>query len=94
MNKKINRYSIEKYFKKLEIETERKTPKDIKEFINSKRFSESLCDVINIKDMDFIHLIRTLKKENEYWLNAYLDMKRTHRQYKRSIAHKLGVLND
>ena len=65
MTKKINRYSIEKYFKKLEIETERKTPKDIKEFINSKRFSESLGDVIKVGDMDLIHLIRTLKKENE-----------------------------
>ncbi|MBN87974.1 hypothetical protein CMO95_00015 [Candidatus Woesearchaeota archaeon] len=81
MTKKINRYSIEKYFKKLEIETERKTPIDIKEFINSKRFSESLGDVIKVGDMDLIHLIRTLKKENDYWVNAYLDMKKHHREF-------------
>jgi hypothetical protein len=62
MKKQINKYSIDKYFKKLEIDTERKTPVDIKEFIKSKRFSDSLGDMIKVGDMDFIHLIRSLKK--------------------------------
>lgn len=81
MTKKINKYSIDKYFKKLEIDTERKTPVDIKEFIKSKRFSDSLGDMIKVGDMDFIHLIRSLKKDCDFWINAYLDMKKHHREF-------------
>ena len=85
MTKKINKYSIDKYFKKLEIDTERKTPVDIKEFIKSKRFSDSLGDMIKVGDMDFIHLIRSLKKDCDFWINAYLDMKKHHRNFKDKI---------
>ena len=56
--KKINRYSINKYFKKLEIETERKTPIDIEEFLKHKRYSKSKDQFIEIGKMDIIHLIR------------------------------------
>lgn len=94
MTKKINRYSIEKYFKKLEIETERKTPKDIQKLLKESRYSESLNGPIEYGKMTIEHFIRSMVKSNDYWLNAYLDMKKTHRQYKRNIAQKLGVLNN
>ena len=83
MTKKINRYSIEKYFKKLEIETERKTPKDIKEILKTERFSESLGKPIAYGQMDMAHFIRSLIKENDYWLDVIMDKNKKIRELKR-----------
>ena len=80
--KKINRYSINKYFKKLEIETERKTPKDIKKILKTTRFSESLNEPIAYGKMTLEHFIRSIMKENNYWLNVMLEQKKELRKLK------------
>ena len=81
--KKINRYSIDKYFKKLEIETERKTPKDIKEILKTERFSESLGQPIAYGKMTVEHFVRSLIKENNYWLDVIMDKNKKIRELKR-----------
>ena len=75
MTKQINRYSLNKYFKKLEIETERKTPKDIKAILKTFRYSESLKGPISIGDMTLEHFVRSLLKDNQFWFDAYQDQK-------------------
>lgn len=83
MTKKINRYSLDKYFKKLEIETEKKTPKDIKEILNTSRYSESLKGPIAYGKMTIEHFMRSVIKENEYWLDVIVEQKRKIRELKR-----------
>jgi hypothetical protein len=69
--KKHNQYSLENYFKILEIKTGRKNPCDIMEFLEEEYYSQSKGDTIKYKDMDITHLIRVLKnkaKDNEHIL--------------------------
>ena len=93
MKKQINRYSLNKYFKKLEIETERKTPKDIKAILKTFRYSESLKSPICIGDMTLEHFVRSLLKDNQFWLDAYLSKKKEIRQLKKDIRF-MRLLND
>lgn len=85
MKKQINRYSLNKYFKKLEIETERKTPKDIKAILKTFRYSESLKGPVSIGDMTLEHFVRSLLKDNQFWLDAYLEQKKKIRQLKKDV---------
>ena len=65
--KKYNQYSLENYFKILEIQTGRKNPCDIMEFLEEQYFSKSKATHIKYKDMDITHLIRVM-------LNASADV--------------------
>ena len=69
--KKYNQYSLENYFKILEIQTGRKNPCDVMEFLEEEYYSQSKSDTIKYKDMDITHLIRVLKnkaRDNEHIL--------------------------
>ena len=59
--KKHNQYSLENYFKILEIQTGRKNPCDIMEFLEDEYYSQSKSENIKYKHMDITHLIRVLK---------------------------------
>ena len=86
--KKINRYSINKYFKKLEIETERKTPIDIEEFLKHKRYSKSKDQFIEIGKMDIIHLIRSFIKQTENDLDNILYLRSENIKLKNRLKRK------
>ena len=58
--KKYNQYSLENYFKILEIQTGRKNPSDIMEFLEEQYFSKSKATHVKYKDMDITHLIRVM----------------------------------
>ncbi len=60
--KKHNQYSLENYFKILEIKTGRKNPCDIMEFLEGEYYSQSKGDTVRYKDMDITYLIRVVKK--------------------------------
>ena len=64
---KYNQYSLENYFKILEIQTGRKNPSDIMEFLEEQYFSKSKATHVKYKDMDITHLIRVM-------LNASTDV--------------------
>jgi len=63
--KKHNQYSLENYFKILEIKTGRKNPCDIMEFLEDEYYSQSKSTNIKYKTMDITHLIRVLKNRAE-----------------------------
>jgi hypothetical protein len=63
--KKHNQYSLENYFKILEIKTGRKNPCDIMEFLEDEYYSHSKSINIKYKTMDITHLIRVLKNKAE-----------------------------
>jgi len=63
--KKHNQYSLENYFKILEIKTGRKNPCDIMEFLEDEYYSQSKSENIKYKTMDITHLIRVLKNKAE-----------------------------
>ena len=63
--KKHNQYSLENYFKILEIKTGRKNPCDIMEFLEDEYYSHSKSENIKYKTMDITHLIRVLKNKAE-----------------------------
>jgi len=63
--KKHNQYSLENYFKILEIKTGRKNPCDIMEFLEDEYYSHSKSINIKYKTMDITHLIRVLKNRTE-----------------------------
>ena len=65
--KKYNQYSLENHFKILEIQTGRKNPCDIMEFLEEQYFSKSKATHVKYKDMDITHLIRVM-------LNASADV--------------------
>jgi len=58
--KKYNQYSLENHFKILEIQTGRKNPCDIMEFLEGEYYSNSKENFIKYKDMDITHLIRVM----------------------------------
>ena len=59
---KYNQYTLENYFKILEIQTGRKNPCDIMEFLEDEYYSKSIKEWIRYKDMDITYLIRVLLK--------------------------------
>ena len=59
---KYNQYTLENYFKILEIQTGRKNPCDIMEFLEDEYYSKSKKEWIRSKDMDITYLIRVLLK--------------------------------
>ena len=65
--KKHNQYSLENYFNILEIQTGRKNPCDIMEFLEEQYYSVSKEKYVKYKDMDITHLIRVM-------LNASADV--------------------
>ena len=64
---KYNQYTLENHFKILEIQTGRKNPCDIMEFLEEQYFSKSKATHVKYKDMDITHLIRVM-------LNASADV--------------------
>ena len=58
--KKYNQYTLENHFKILEIQTGRKNPCDIMEFLEEQYFSKSKATHVKYKDMDITHLIRVM----------------------------------
>lgn len=65
--RKYNQYTLENHFKILEIQTGRKNPCDIMEFLEEEYYSQSKKVYIKYKDMDITHLIRVM-------LNASADV--------------------
>ena len=63
--KKYNQYTLENYFKILEIQTGRKNPCDIMEFLEEQYYSTSKEKYIKYKDMDITHLIRVMLNASE-----------------------------
>ena len=59
---KYNQYTLENYFKILEIQTGRKNPCDVMEFLEDEYYSKSKKEWIRYKDMDITYLIRVLLK--------------------------------
>ena len=64
---KYNQYTLENHFKILEIQTGRKNPCDIMEFLEEQYYSKSSEKYVKYKDMDITHLIRVM-------LNASTDV--------------------
>jgi len=60
MKNKYNQYTLENYFKMLTIQTGRKNPCDIMEFLEEQYFSKSKEKYVKYKDMDITHLIRVM----------------------------------
>ena len=60
--KKYNQYTLENHFKILEIQTGRKNPCDVMEFLEDEYYSKSKKEWIRYKDMDITYLIRVLLK--------------------------------
>ena len=58
--KKYNQYTLENHFKILEIQTGRKNPCDIMEFLDKQYYSKSKEKYIKYKDMDITHLISVM----------------------------------
>ena len=63
--KKYNQYTLENHFKILEIQTGRKNPCDIMEFLEEQYFSKSKATHVKYKDMDITHLIRVMLNASE-----------------------------
>ena len=75
---KYNQYTLENHFKILEIQTGRKNPCDIMEFLEEQYYSKSKEKYVKYKDMDITHLIRVM-------LNASDDV--VNHVYKLSLIH-------
>ncbi len=67
--KKYNQYSLENHFKILEIQTGRKNPCDIMEFLEEEYYSNSKEKYIKYKDMDITHLIRVMLNASDDVVN-------------------------
>ena len=63
--KKYNQYTLENHFKILEVQTGRKNPCDIMEFLEEQYFSKSKEKYVKYKDMDITHLIRVMLNASE-----------------------------
>ena len=66
MKKQINKYSLKKYLEHLKIDIDRKLPCDVVEFSNQEYYSTSKKKWIKYKDMDMIHVLRSLLKDKKY----------------------------
>ena len=67
--KKYNQYTLENHFKILEIQTGRKNPCDIMEFLEEEYYSNSKEKYIKYKDMDITHLIRVMLNASDDVVN-------------------------
>jgi hypothetical protein len=91
--KKYNQYSLENHFKILEIQTGRKNPCDIMEFLEGQYFSKSKATHVKYKDMDITHLIRVM-------LNASEDVEEIREENERlrlvikNLTNLIGELNN
>jgi hypothetical protein len=91
--KKYNQYSLENHFKILEIQTGRKNPCDIMEFLEEQYFSKSKETYVKYKDMDITHLIRVM-------LNASEDVEEIREENERlrlvikNLTNLIGELNN
>lgn len=65
MKNKYNQYTLENHFKILEVQTGRKNPCDIMEFLEEQYFSKSKEKYVKYKDMDITHLIRVMLNASE-----------------------------
>jgi len=72
--KKYNQYTLENYFKILEIQTGRKNPCDIMEFLEEQYFSKSKATHVKYKDMDITHLIRVMLNASDDVENNRLEV--------------------
>ena len=72
--KKYNQYTLENYFKILEIQTGRKNPYDIMEFLEEQYFSKSKATHVKYKDMDITHLIRVMLNASDDVENNRLEV--------------------
>ena len=71
---KYNQYTLENYFKILEIQTGRKNPCDIMEFLEEQYFSKSKATHVKYKDMDITHLIRVMLNASDDVENNRLEV--------------------
>ena len=91
--KKYNQYTLENHFKILEIQTGRKNPSDIMEFLEEQYFSKSKATHVKYKDMDITHLIRVM-------LNASEDVEEIREENERlrlvikNLTNLIGELNN
>ena len=91
--KKYNQYSLENHFKILEIQTGRKNPCDVMEFLEGEYYSNSKEKYIKYKDMDITHLIRVM-------LNASEDVEEIREENERlrlvikNLTNLIGELNN
>ena len=67
--KKYNQYTLENHFKILEIQTGRKNPCDVMEFLEEQYYSTSKEKYIKYKDMDITHLIRVMLNASDDVVN-------------------------
>ena len=72
--KKYNQYSLENHFKILEIQTGRKNPCDIMEFLEEQYYSKSSEKYVKYKDMDITHLIRVMLNASDDVENNRLEV--------------------
>ena len=72
--KKYNQYTLENYFKILEIQTGRKNPCDIMEFLEEQYYSKSSEKYVKYKDMDITHLIRVMLNASDDVENNRLEV--------------------
>ena len=66
MKKQTNKYSLKKYLEHLKIDIDRKLPCDVVEFSNQDYYSTSKKQYLKYKDMDLIHVLRSLLKDKKY----------------------------
>jgi acyl carrier protein phosphodiesterase len=66
MKKQTNKYSLKKYLEHLKIDIDRKLPCDVVEFSNQEYYSTSKKQYLKYKDMDLIHVLRSLLKDKKY----------------------------
>ena len=66
MKKQVNKYSLKKYLEHLKIDIDRKLPCDVVEFSNQDYYSTSKKQYLKYKDMDLIHVLRSLLKDRKY----------------------------
>jgi len=92
--KKHNQYSLENYFKILEIKTGRKNPCDIMEFLEDEYYSHSKSENIKYKTMDITHLIRVLKNRAEDNEVILAENGRLQNEIERIRKHITKVLED
>ena len=71
---KYNQYTLENHFKILEIQTGRKNPCDIMEFLEEQYFSKSSEKYVKYKDMDITHLIRVMLNASDDVENNRLEV--------------------
>ena len=91
--KKYNQYTLENHFKILEIQTGRKNPSDIMEFLEEEYYSHSKRENVKYKNIDITHMIRVM-------LNASEDVEEIREENERlrlvikNLTNLIGELNN